>query len=82
MAIARALIHRPALLLGDELTGNLDTGTGEAIYQLLRRYNRELGQTIVVVTHNPQLAQHADRVIDMVDGRIRAVISNRGDVER
>ncbi|HEY9897573.1 MAG TPA: ABC transporter ATP-binding protein [Pantanalinema sp.] len=76
VAIARALIQSPALLLGDELTGNLDTGTGEAIYRLLRRYNRELGQTIIVVTHNPQLAQHADRVIDMVDGRIRSVTSN------
>ena len=70
VAIARALIHRPALLLGDELTGNLDTVNGEAIYQLLRHYNRTLGQTIVVVTHNLQLAQHADRVIEMVDGQI------------
>lgn len=72
VAIARALAHRPALLLGDELTGNLDTATGEAVYQLLRRYNQEYGQTIVVVTHNPQLAEHADRVIEMVDGRIRS----------
>lgn len=70
VAIARALIHRPTLLLGDELTGNLDTVNGDAIYQLLRHYNKELGQTIVVVTHNVQLAQHADRVIEMVDGQI------------
>lgn len=72
VAIARALINEPAMLLGDELTGNLDTAAGEAIYQLLREHNRTEGQTIVVVTHNPQLASHADRVIEMVDGRIRS----------
>ncbi len=72
VAIARALVHGPALLLGDELTGNLDTGTGESIYQLLRQYNRDLGQTIVVVTHNAELARHADRVIEMVDGQVRS----------
>lgn len=72
VAIARALINSPALLLGDELTGNLDTATSESIYQLLREHNQSEGQTIVVVTHNPQLAQHADRVIEMVDGTIRS----------
>lgn len=72
VAIARALVHDPALLLGDELTGNLDTATGEAIYQLLRQYNRDRGQTIIVVTHNPELARHADRVIEMVDGQVRS----------
>ncbi|HEY9855466.1 MAG TPA: ABC transporter ATP-binding protein [Stenomitos sp.] len=74
VAIARALVHGPTLLLGDELTGNLDTATGEAIYQLLRQYNRDLGQTIVVVTHNPDLARHADRMIEMVDGLVRSDI--------
>lgn len=72
VAIARALSNRPALLLGDEPTGNLDTRTGETIYQLLRRCNREKGQTIVLVTHNPELAQHADRIIEVVDGSVRA----------
>ena len=71
VAIARALANRPALLLGDEPTGNLDTRTGETIYQLLRRYNQSTGQTIVLVTHNPELAQHADRIIEVVDGCVR-----------
>jgi len=71
VAIARALSNRPALLLGDEPTGNLDTRTGETIYQLLRRYNQSTGQTIVLVTHNPELAQHADRIIEVVDGCVR-----------
>jgi ABC-type lipoprotein export system ATPase subunit len=71
VAIARALMNGPALVLGDELTGNLDSVASEAIYQLLREQNRSEGQTILVVTHNPRLAAHADRVIEMVDGRIR-----------
>ncbi|MBM3275137.1 MAG: ABC transporter ATP-binding protein, partial [Candidatus Sericytochromatia bacterium] len=71
VAVARALMNGPALLLGDELTGNLDSTSGEAIYQLLRDHNRSEGQTIVIVTHNAQLAAHADRIIEMVDGRIR-----------
>ncbi len=71
VAVARALMNAPALLLGDELTGNLDSVAGESVYQLLREQNRTEGQTIVIVTHNAQLAAHADRVIEMVDGRIR-----------
>ena len=70
VAIARALVHRPALLLGDEPTGNLDSRTGEQIHALLRQANREHGQTIVLVTHNPTLAKLADRVITLEDGRV------------
>jgi lipoprotein-releasing system ATP-binding protein len=77
VAIARALANDPLLLLGDELTGNLDTHNGQLVYELLRRYNRERGQTIVIVTHNLELAQFADRHIELVDGRITsdAVVS-------
>ncbi|MBM3267074.1 MAG: ABC transporter ATP-binding protein [Candidatus Sericytochromatia bacterium] len=73
VAVARALMNGPALLLGDELTGNLDTAASESIYQLLREHNRAEGQTIVVVTHNPALAAHADRVLEMVDGKILGI---------
>ena len=72
VAIARSLVNRPSLLLGDEPTGNLDTRTGDSIHGLLREANREQGQTIVLVTHNPVLARLADRVIEIVDGRIHA----------
>jgi lipoprotein-releasing system ATP-binding protein len=72
VAIARALANDPLLLLGDELTGNLDTHNGALVYELLRRYNRERGQTIVIVTHNLELARFADRHIELVDGHITA----------
>lgn len=72
VAIARALATEPAVLLGDELTGNLDTHNGQLVYDWLRRQNREKGQTIVIVTHNMELAAQADRVIELVDGRVVA----------
>jgi lipoprotein-releasing system ATP-binding protein len=70
VAIARALANEPLVLLGDELTGNLDTHNGQLVYDWLRRQNREKGQTIVIVTHNLELAQQADRLIELVDGKI------------
>ncbi|HEY9766447.1 MAG TPA: ATP-binding cassette domain-containing protein, partial [Chroococcales cyanobacterium] len=71
VAIARALIHQPPILLGDELTGNLDSRNSREIYDLLRANHRETGQTTVIVTHNPELAQLADRMIEIVDGLIQ-----------
>jgi macrolide transport system ATP-binding/permease protein len=70
VAIARALINNPAVLLADEPTGNLDTRTSHEIMQLLRRLNREQGVTVIVVTHEPDIAAFTDRVITMRDGRI------------
>ncbi|WP_048065420.1 ABC transporter ATP-binding protein [Methanosarcina acetivorans] len=70
VAIARALSCSPAIVLGDEPTGNLDTKTGDMIYELLRQLNREYNQTFIVVTHNENLALKADKIIRLVDGKI------------
>jgi ABC-type lipoprotein export system ATPase subunit len=69
-AIARALIGRPALLLADEPTGNLDSGNAETVLNLLSEFHRDWGQTIVMITHNEHLTVAADRVLHMCDGRI------------
>ena len=70
VAIARALITRPALLLADEPTGNLDTKTAADVFELLRRFNEQFGCAVLVVTHDPRLAETCDRTITLVDGRI------------
>ena len=70
VAVARALMQRPALVLADEPTGNLDTHTGEALFSLLRKLNRERGTTFVIVTHNDKLSSQADRIVRMEDGTI------------
>lgn len=70
VAVARALVNSPAIVIGDEPTGNLDTKTSDAIYELLRRLNRERQETFIIVTHNPDLARKADRIIKLVDGLI------------
>jgi putative ABC transport system ATP-binding protein len=70
VAVARALARRPPLLLADEPTGNLDSATGKQIIDLLVGANRHGGRTLVLVTHDPALAAHADRVITLRDGRI------------
>ncbi len=70
VAIARALVTRPKLLLADEPTGNLDTSTSEEILRLMRRLNQERNLTIMMVTHEPETARHADRVLIFVDGQL------------
>jgi putative ABC transport system ATP-binding protein len=70
VAIARAIINEPKILLADEPTGNLDTKSSEAVLQMLRQLNQELGQTIILITHNPEAAAHAHRVVHMRDGQI------------
>ena len=69
VAIARALITRPSIVLADEPTGNLDTENSDAVLQMLRDSSRELGQTVLMITHNPEAAAIADRVLHMRDGR-------------
>jgi putative ABC transport system ATP-binding protein len=75
IALARALITMPAIVLADEPTGNLDSKTGKAIMQLLRRSCDELGQTMIIVTHDPTAASIADRVVFLRDGKIDGEIS-------
>ncbi len=70
VALARALILRPALLLADEPTGNLDKKTGKQIHELLMELNREMQMTMVVVTHNPDLAALLSRSVTIVDGEL------------
>lgn len=70
VAIARALVTEPALLLADEPTGNLDTRTAADVFELMRRFGREVGCAVLLVTHDPRLSAACDRTIDLVDGRI------------
>lgn len=70
IAIARALVNNPSVVLCDEITGNLDTKTGDEILRLLRRLNKEQGTSFVLVTHDPAVAKATDRIVYMRDGRI------------
>ena len=70
VAVARALIMQPALLLADEPTGNLDTKSADAVFELFRQVNRDQGTAVLLVTHNPQMAQRCDRIIQVVDGMV------------
>lgn len=69
-AIARALINNPVLVLADEPTGNLDSDTTENIYNILREINEKIGTTFVIITHDRKIAEKADRIVEIKDGRI------------
>ena len=69
-SIGRALISRPAIVLADEPTGNLDTKASEEIVSLLKKSNKEMKQTIIMITHNLEIAKVADKIIEIADGRI------------
>jgi len=70
VAVAIALANRPRLLLADEPTGELDTATAQAIYDLLRKLNKQLGLTMIIVSHDPGIARHVDRVVAVRDGKL------------
>jgi putative ABC transport system ATP-binding protein len=72
VAIARAIVTRPAVLLADEPTGNLDTHTGQEIMELITALNRDLGITVLMVTHEPEMAAYAQRTVHFVDGRVES----------
>jgi putative ABC transport system ATP-binding protein len=72
VAIARAIVTRPHVLLADEPTGNLDTGTSQEIMELISGFNREHGITVLMVTHEPEMAAYARRVVRFVDGRVES----------
>lgn len=70
VALARALVNQPAIVLADEPTGNLDSKNSEIVLKMLRQSNQELGQTVLMITHNPEAAGFGDRIIHMRDGSI------------
>ena len=70
VALARALINKPAVVLADEPTGNLDSENSDIVLRMLRQSNQELGQTVLMITHNPEAAKYGDRIIHMRDGHI------------
>ena len=70
---ARAIVNHPAILLADEPTGNLDTENSKAVLEILRDLNRRLGQTILMITHNPEAAEYGHRIVRMRDGRMVGV---------
>lgn len=70
VALARALINKPAIVLADEPTGNLDTKNSDVVLSMLRQSNQELGQTVLMITHNPEAAAYGDRILHMRDGEL------------
>jgi putative ABC transport system ATP-binding protein len=70
VALARALINKPVVVLADEPTGNLDSENSDIVLGMLRQSNRELGQTVLMITHNPEAAKYGDRILHMRDGHI------------
>ena len=80
VAIARALITRPAIVLADEPTGNLDTKNSDSVLEMLHRSNRELGQTTLMITHNPEAAAIASRILHMRDGQIVKIEAGSGKI--
>ena len=70
VAIARALVNNPSIIMADEPTGNLDSKSGDEIMALLKNLNKERGTTLIIVTHDPEVAEQTDRIISLRDGLV------------
>lgn len=79
VAVARALANDPPIIIGDEMTGDLDSETGFEVMRLIRQLNQEQGKTVIYVTHDPRMADFADRVITMLDGIIHTEVVKNGN---
>ena len=82
MAICRALINNPDLVLADEPTGNLDSKSGAIVIDAVKKINQEFGKTIVMVTHDPQMASHCKKIILLKDGVILDTLRRKGGREQ
>ncbi|GIP11688.1 ABC transporter ATP-binding protein [Paenibacillus macerans] len=82
VAIARALATKPAIILADEPTGNLDSKTSASVMELLRMSNRRFNQTLIMITHNPEIAKLADRIVRIEDGKIMPAVPENKVVEK
>lgn len=78
VAIARALANDPPIIIGDEMTGDLDSETGFEVMRLIRQLNQGQGKTVIFVTHDPRMAEFADRTINLLDGVIHSEVTNGG----
>ncbi len=78
VAIARALANDPPIIIGDEMTGDLDSQTGFEVMRLIRQLNQEQGKTVIFVTHDPRMADFADRTINMLDGVVHSEVVKNG----
>jgi putative ABC transport system ATP-binding protein len=78
LAIARAIVNEPTILFADEPTGNLDSVTGEVVEKLLFGYNKSKGVTLIIVTHDPDLAAKCDILINIKDGKIESIVDQKG----
>ncbi len=79
VAVARALAGHPSIVIGDEPTGNLDSKSSDMIYELLRKLNRQMNQTFILVTHDMEMAEKTDRILRLVDGKIVCEMRREGE---